>query len=109
MSTYRYSGEIRIRITYLADTNPNGRYRCFLQAKGGAHTSIYVNLRTSILAHAVDSPEAFDEVARAAIAFAQDDVSDDGDDTGWDNLAAHNEDGYHVARSANAFRGLVKV
>lgn len=102
MSTLRYSGEIRIRITYLdahgevfidgTPRAPNGKYRCFLQAKGGARTTVYVGAPAS-LSHAVDSPEAFDDTAHAAIAFAND------EDSQWGDYAASNEDGYHIVRS----------
>ena len=116
MSTMRYSGEIRIRITYIATAGiglgglapqggTSGYYRCFLRAVGfrqGEGRTIQVGAPAH-LTNAVDSPEAFDDAARAAIAFAQD------ENPGWDDLAAYNEDGYHVARSANAFRGLAGV
>jgi hypothetical protein len=104
MSTMRYSGKIRIRITYIDAPQGGtcGYYRCFLRAVGfhqGEGRTIQVGAPAH-LTNAVDSPEAFDDAARAAIAFAQD------ENPGWDDLAAHNEDGYHIARSANAFRGL---
>jgi hypothetical protein len=81
MSTMRYSGEIRIRITYLEpylagdgapagrSTMSNGEYRCFLREPDGMGTTIHVGA-PAFLTHAVDSPEAFDAVARAALSFA---------------------------------------
>jgi hypothetical protein len=112
MSTMRYSGKIRIRITYLEpwaagtpapagrSTRLNGEYRCFLRADGYAATATIIVGAPAHLTNTVDSPEAFDGAAEAAIGFAEDEYG------GWADLAAYNEDGYHIARSANAFRGL---
>lgn len=86
MSALRYSGQIRIRVTYLeprtgdAHCNgvplfPHGSYRCFLRGPDGARTTIVVGAK---IEHGsgigVDSPEAFYDAARAAIAFAEDDA-----------------------------------
>jgi hypothetical protein len=105
MSTMRYSGEIRIRITYIdaPQGNVSRHYRCSLRA-GKQTTTIRVGA-PAYLTHTVDAPAAFDDAARTAIAFADADRAD-GDDGFWDQRAAHNDDGYHVARNANAFRGL---
>jgi hypothetical protein len=112
MATLRYSGEIRIRLTYIdpkpgdvyADgtfRNPHGKYRCYLSRENGANATIYVG---AVLEHGsgigVDSPEAFDSAAGAAISFAEDEES------GWSDHAAYAEDGsgYCIARKPNASR-----
>lgn len=115
MSTMRYSGEIRIRITYLEpwgagtpapagrSTMSNGEYRCFLRA--GEHTAtIHVG---AVVIHGsgigVDSPEAFDDAAGAAISFADDEHGS----IGWREKCAydHEGNGYHIARNASARLG----
>jgi hypothetical protein len=98
VSTLRYSGSIRIRVTYLepwlAGTKPpagrstmtHGEYRCFLRA--GEHTvTVHVGARVRYAGDAVDSPEAFDDAARAAIAFAADEHAE------WGDHAATDPDG----------------
>ncbi len=82
MSTMRYSGEIRIRVTYLDPTMTSpppagmtnareGEYRCYLTMPGGKRITIYVGARVEHGSGVgVDSPEAFDDAARASIAFA---------------------------------------
>jgi hypothetical protein len=107
MSTMRYSGEIRIRITYLEpwaagtpapagrSTYVNGEYRCFLSVVGGSDVTIHVGA-PNVLSRAVDSPKAFDEVAQAALSFAFDD--------GWPveaHAAVDGDDyvGWHIGRS----------
>jgi len=97
MSTQRYSGELRIRVTYLEPglgkgLGPHGGYRCFVKAPG-ISTTVTVSA-PKFLTHAVDSPEAFDDAARAAIAFAEDNPG------GFAELAATNPDGsgFYIAR-----------
>ena len=100
MSTLRYSGEIRIRVTYLEPTwesppptgctnaMPHGEYRCFL-TRGSERATVYVGARVE---HGsgigVDSPEAFDEAARASIVFADHEAPKDG----WGELCAYTVD-----------------
>ena len=106
MSTLRYSGEIRIRVTYVENREgsarfPNGAYRCFLRGPGNLTATIIVNA-PAYLSHAVDSPEAFDDAARASISFA-----DHGDENAyaheWANAAAcKHEGGWHVGRAPSA-------
>jgi hypothetical protein len=103
MSTLRYSGEIRIRVTYREDTasSPrfgNGTYRCFLRGPGGMTTTVIVNA-PQYLTRAVDSPEAFDDAARAALSFTADDAHDHG--RSMTEYAAHviDRSGWHVGRS----------
>lgn len=74
MSAMRYSGDARVRVTYL-DTpdglpeNRNGGYRCFVRTDAGETYTCVVGA-PQVLEHAVDSPEAFDDAAKAALAFA---------------------------------------
>jgi hypothetical protein len=101
MSTKRFSGSIEMRITYIdpkfGQNAPNGGYRCFLKSSGGAKATIYV-VAPPYLSRAVDSPEAFDDAARAAIVFADD------ENDGWVAAAAPYIEGtgYHVGRSPSA-------
>lgn len=90
MSAKRYSGSIVIRVTYLdyAHTGRlDGEYRCFLRrADGKARTTIYVGVPASTKLP-VDSPEAFDAAARAAISFAHNEFGDWGDWAEWQDNA----------------------
>lgn len=100
MSTLRYCGEIRIRITYQESGpgkaySPNGTYSCYLTA-GERRTNIKV-MAPRYLSRAVDSPEAFDEAACAALAFAG-----EGEEHGWNAYASFDDHGYYVSRSAPA-------
>jgi hypothetical protein len=98
MSTMRYSGEIRIRVTYLepwgagttrARRLSNGEYCCRLNVIGGSDATYYVTASMTPPTH----PKAFDEAARSALAFAADD--------GWpvEAHAATNDAGWHIGRS----------
>jgi hypothetical protein len=83
MSTMRYSGSLSIRITYLEpwgagtpapagrSTRINGEYRCFIRSidKNAQGVTIHVGA-PAVLSHAVDSPEAFDDAAHAALSLA---------------------------------------
>ena len=100
MSTLRYSGEIRIRVTYLDGSLTTApRYRCFLRGPGDLTATIIVNA-PAYLSHAVDSPEAFDDAAHAALSFAEN------DDRDW-SVHAHaafkaDGTGWHVGRTPSA-------
>ena len=104
MSALRYCGEIRIRITY-QDGPGNGRYRCYLTAGDTRTRSTTITVNApAYLSHAVDSPEAFDNAARAALAFARDDRGDregNGEAIDWDAFASFDSaSGYYfVSRS----------
>ena len=88
MSAIRYSGSIRIRVTY---RDNHSDYRCFLSATTGEKHTVYVG-EPAILTRAVDSPESYDDAARAALAFAESD--------GYPvRYARMDEHGYTVARS----------
>jgi hypothetical protein len=108
VSTLRYSGEIRIRVTYLDVAYPdtrarlgNGRYRCFLRGPGGMTTTVIVGA-PAYLSRAVDSPEAFDDAAHAAISFAESDDQNTNTHE-WANAAACKpEGGWHIGRSPSA-------
>lgn len=113
MTAIRYSGNVTIRVsyfdndrsTYLDGTprNPNGFYRCSLartvnpgtQWESTALRAVTVGA-PNFLSHAVDCSEAFDDSARAALAFAND------DDSSWGEAAAYDLIGsdYHVGRSS---------
>jgi hypothetical protein len=82
MSALRYSGELRIRVTYIdgwtdlvngTPVHRNGEYRCAIRStdKDAIRCTIIV-VAPAVLSHAVDSPKAFDDAARAALAFASD-------------------------------------
>ncbi len=98
MSTKRYSGEIVIRITYIETYDPNGMYRCFLKGPNGQTETVFVGA-PAFLSEAVDSPEAFDSAAEAAIAFADHEAGENG--IRWGELAAYDIDGAgsHIGRS----------
>lgn len=105
MSAIRYSGEIRIRVTYVEPKQGeigDGTYRCFLK-RGDASTTVTVdaNTRGDV---GVDSPAGFDDAARAAVTFAEDDADgrrcagEDYDSWGYWSARTVNG-GYHVGRS----------
>lgn len=95
MPTSRYSGGLTIRLKYVDAAN---RYEAVVSAKGSGErpfkTSIGVPPASTL---AVDSPEAFDHAAHAAISFAPSALSE---------YAAMNESGsgYLVKRSTTRFR-----
>lgn len=73
---------------------PNGFYRCSLWRANGDTLAFVVGAPNS-LSHAVDSSEAFDDAARAALAFASH------GDSEWGDTAAYDAEGsgFHVGRS----------
>ena len=108
MSATRYSGQLRIRVTYQDPRGGQlrGQYRCTVthvptvsldRRSTPEKTTVYVGEN---LQHGsgigIDSPIMIDEVAHAALSFA--------DDEGFpaSELAASKEDGsgWHVGRSA---------
>jgi hypothetical protein len=88
MSALRYSGALRIRVTYV---DPKAGYRCAISGDGIRRT-IWVGA-PNCLSHAVDSSEAFDETAHAALSFADD------EDSGIGDKAAATPEGWHIGRS----------
>ena len=119
MSAIRYSGTIRIRITYLEpylagdkcpagrSTRLNGEYRCFLRADG--YTATIIVGAPAVLSHAVDSPEAFDDAARAAIAFADDEARHGRHSLTWGDIAAVDDDGTGYLIARNPLARLLKM
>lgn len=108
----RYSGVVTIRITYrdasTSDVYPdgtprnfNGTYRCVLSRPKpqGSRTKTYRHVvivgAPAFLSHAVDSVQAFDDAARAALSFGSHDDSD------WGENAWQTDSGWHVGRSKN--------
>lgn len=72
----RYSGDVTIRINYRQHVPGhghwrNGGYYCEI-ALGGKRLGQILVGAPAYLSHAVDSPEAYDETASAAISFADD-------------------------------------
>jgi hypothetical protein len=96
MSAIRYSGALRIRITFVGKSPPE--YRCHISCPstpGQLPCRIYVHPNEAKM-HAVDSPEAFDAVAKAALSFALDEH--------WPitEYAASDGDGWIISRSAKS-------
>lgn len=112
MSTMRYSGNISIRVTYLEpwgagtpapvgrSTRINGEYRCFLRHPCGARATVHVGAPDA-LRHAVDSPLAFDDAAKASMSFAAHD-----DDFDWWGSASHDVDGVVISRTTGRARAV---
>lgn len=85
----RYSGEVRVRIVYV---DAEAGYDARVSWPGGRER---VKVGTpAVLTRAVDSPEAYDAAARAAIAFAGD--AGDYADRGGPDRGVH--DGIVVSR-----------
>lgn len=80
MTTVRYSGNCHVRVTYKdpapadIEHHPNGYYTCTVVADGRRKKIIVGAPR--VLSQSVDCPAAFDDAARAAIAFAVDEGFD---------------------------------
>lgn len=79
----RYSGRTMVHCRYIepttASTHRNGKYRCTISV-GGRRVSEQMVGAPNYLRHAVDSIAAFDDAARAALAFANMDGHVDLDD-----------------------------
>ena len=90
----RYCGLLTLRLSYRDASND---YRVCIATNGYHLATVYVD-SPAYLIHAVDSPEAFDAAARAALAFAADDGTDL---TGCDT----DERGYAVTRPPRDERG----
>lgn len=84
----RYSGELIVSLVLRGE-----RYRCTVThgIEGERYTCTVGT--PHVLTQAIDSPDAFDEAARAAISFAADEVGMEG--------AALTDAGVHVSRSAD--------
>jgi hypothetical protein len=97
----RYSGNVVVSIRWIESNKyphlpHNGYYRCTLHMHGvgGQRLGVQFVGAPAHLTHAIDSEQAYDETARAALAFAIDaDQVDDSD-------VAHTADGwYHTGRT----------
>jgi hypothetical protein len=111
MSALRFSGRVRVRVTLTHDRAGRDVYRCALTAfertagEGAivARTIVHVH-PPAFLETAIDAPEAFDDTARAALAFADADGHDRA--FAWGEACAYASDmsDRHVGRSpASAF------
>jgi hypothetical protein len=83
----RYSGTLTIRVTY----NDRGYYNASISRKGRNLWSGTVG-EPRHLSHSVDSPEAYDETAHAALSFADNEGAD------VSRSADHTGSGWHIAR-----------
>jgi hypothetical protein len=94
MSAIRYSGELRIRVTYVEATYETAdHYRCCVSHASNAKGEKYHCIVGVRIVHGsgvgVDSPAMFDEVAQAALSFADNDgfscdrATMDRELTGW--------------------------
>lgn len=91
----RYCGLLTLRLSYRDASND---YRVCIATNGYHLATVYVGT-PAYLTHAVDSPEAYDETARAALAFAEDDGGDLSD-------AAMDDSGYAVTRQPLSDHGI---
>jgi hypothetical protein len=106
VSARRYSGEVRIELTLVPAPNmPHGeQYRCDISLRGVRLGTQYVGIPAH-LEHAIDSPEAFDAAARAALSFAVDE--EERGERDWRGFADHCElgpDGW-IVRCAPCVQG----
>jgi len=99
----RYSGNLRITCTY----RDRGDYKCTVTPHGGKAHTVFVNPPASGYGPGIsyDSPEAYDRVAHAAIAFAAD------DERGLDDSAEPAKDGsgYAIHRSLPSYSPFVRT
>jgi hypothetical protein len=72
MSTKRYSGNVVVTIDWI---DSRSQYRASVSAGGSRGKTIHVGAPRA-MQHAVDSPQALDDAARAAISFAADEGVD---------------------------------
>jgi len=76
MAAMRHSGRIVANIEYYDGLCNNGQYCCILwNADSHKHERVWIGA-TMCLTVAVDSPAAFDSAFRAALAFADSDLSE---------------------------------
>jgi len=101
----RYSGELVIRVTFHDYCN---QYRCTVSLKGKRMGAIWVGL-PGVLTQSVDCPAAYDDTARAVLAFIDDDTATakrgamiDSRGCGLASHAAFTDSGWHVGRSPRA-------
>lgn len=90
----RYSGSLRITLVYV---DAESQYRATLAWTEGPGRSRRKTVRVGpprVLSRAVDSPQAYDEAAAAAISFANE------EDPEIHDLAAWTDQGLYIGRSA---------
>lgn len=84
----RYSGGLSISLTFVDSKNEYRTRVCPRQGRRGAGCETIWVGPPRTLRHAVDSPIAYDEAARAAISFSSDYLSQlaqpDHEGAGWD-------------------------
>lgn len=113
MSTQRYSGSVRVRVTYveprcstpeerrIQDRYPHGQYRCVV-VLGETKRTVWT-APPACLPCAVDSPEAFDGAASAAIAFADHEDKENGVPIGcrvnFGDSCEYDDDGIIISRT----------
>lgn len=82
----RYSGDLKIELSF-NDRTDEYRARICPVRGGGACETVHVGA-PKYLKHAVDSPQAYDSAAHAAISFARDELQERADPnrqgSGWD-------------------------
>ena len=91
----RYSGNLRITCLY----RDQGDYKCTVTPHGGRGVTIYVRPAPAGFGRGVayDSPKAYDEIAHAAISFADD------EERGLGEEAEMNESGWVIHRSPPSY------
>lgn len=88
----RYSGDVKITLKYRERENDYRATLTWPSGRGGYHRhTVHVGVPAHIT-KAVDSPDAYDEAAHAALSFANDEWSLIGE------LSAMAEDGWLVSR-----------
>lgn len=71
----RYSGGMRVLVTLM----PDDSYHCLVKDRDGHHARVVVNASPhDARTRALDAPEMFDDIARAAISFALVETDADG-------------------------------
>lgn len=86
MATKRYSGNITVALSFVDSEN---HYKCNVSVGGKRGKTIIVNPPRH-LTRSVDSADAFDDAAKAAISFAADEGLDtDGADHTGSGVAIH--------------------
>lgn len=100
MATKRYSGNITVTITYV---DAKDKYKATVSA-GEQRGTVYVGPPRH-LTRSVDSPEAFDDAARAAISFAGDEGLDiqGADWGGGTSVVIHRKKPSHKAKAPRGF------
>ena len=93
----RYSGNLRITCTY----RDQGDYKCTVTPHGGRGKTVYVRPAPAGFGPGIayDSPKAYDEIAHAAISFADDEHGGIGDEAEFHADGS----GYKIYRSPPSY------